>query len=308
MIVDSHVHAGEYYRHFTRSFARDMMATTGMPPEALDSPERKLLDQMDAAGVRHAFLLAFDVQRVEGFKVPNEFVADMCRRHPGRFTGFASVDAGTPGAAAELRHAVTELGLRGLKTAPCYLRMSPADRRWYDVYETAQELDVPVLVHTGYTPAKRADPRYFPPQLLDRVARDFPELRLVLAHLGTPWTDAALDLMARYPRVHADLSIFSWYRPVPTVTAALARARALGVMDRLLWGTDYPFCTMTDSMARMRELTGDGSLWPDGTPLSEAEFASLTGGAAARLLPGLPGPASSVTSTTHSHDDERETA
>ncbi|MEU2874894.1 amidohydrolase family protein [Streptomyces sp. NPDC007070] len=284
MIVDSHVHAGEYYRHFTSAFAAEMMATTGKPADALGTPEHELLAQMDAAGVDHAFLLAFDVQRVEGFKVPNEFVADMCRRHPGRFTGFASVDAGTAGAAAELRRAVEELGLRGLKTAPCYLRMSPADRRWYDVYETAQELGIPVLVHTGYTPAKKADPRYFPPQLLDPVARDFPGLRLVLAHLGTPWTDAALDLLARHPLVHADLSIFSWYRPVPTVTAALAQARRLGVMDRLLWGTDHPFCTMTDSVERMRSLTSDPGQWPDGVPLSEAEHASLMGGAAAQLL------------------------
>ncbi|MET9319587.1 amidohydrolase family protein [Streptomyces sp. NPDC003038] len=284
MIIDSHVHAGEYYKHFTASFAEEMMATTGMPAEALTSPEAKLLAHMDEAGVDQAFLLAFDVQRVEGFKVPNEFVAAMCARHPGRFTGFASVDAGTPGAAAELRHAVTELGLRGLKTAPCYLRMSPADPLWYDVYETAQELGVPVLVHTGYTPAKKADPRFFSPRLLDQVARDFPGLRLILAHLGTPWTDAALDLMVRHPRVHADLSIFSWYRPAATVAAALAKARSLGVLDRLLWGTDHPFCTMTDSVSRMRELAADASLWPDGVALTEAEYASLMGGAAAALL------------------------
>ncbi|MER7584607.1 amidohydrolase family protein [Kitasatospora sp. NPDC097691] len=284
MIIDSHVHAGEYYRHYTASFAEEMMATTGMPPQALTAPEAALLAHMDEAGVDRAFLLAFDVRRIEGFKVPNEFVAGICARHPDRFTGFASVDAGTPGAAAELRHAVTELGLSGLKTAPCYLRMSPADPLWNDVYEVAQELDVPVLVHTGYTPAKKADPRYFSPRLLDRVATDFPGLRLILAHLGTPWTDTALDLMSRHPRVYADLSIFSWYRPAATVAAALAKARALGVLDRLLWGTDHPFCTMTDSVSRMRELATDDSLWPDGTALTPAEHASLMGGAAAGLL------------------------
>ncbi|MBW1600721.1 amidohydrolase [Streptomyces sp. JJ66] len=284
MIIDAHVHAGEFYRHYTAAFAEEMMATTGMPPEALSAPEGRLLAHMDEAGVDRAFLLAFDVQRIEGFKVPNEFVADICARHPDRFTGFASVDAGTPGAADELRRSITELGLAGLKTAPCYLRMSPADPRWNDVYEVAQELGVPVLVHTGYTPAKKADPRFFSPRLLDRVAADFPELRLILAHLGTPWTDTALDLMSRHPHVYADLSIFSWYRPAATVAAALARARSLGVLDRLLWGTDHPFCTMTDSVSRMRELATDSSLWPDGTALTPAEYASVMGVAAAGLL------------------------
>src|SRR5690242_16676973 len=99
VIIDSHVHAGEYGRHFSAGFAREMMATTGMPPEVLSAPESRLLAAMDEAGVDQAFLLAFDVQRVAGFKVPNELVAGMCERHPSRFTGFASVDAGTPGAA-----------------------------------------------------------------------------------------------------------------------------------------------------------------------------------------------------------------
>ncbi|MFF5964347.1 amidohydrolase family protein [Streptomyces collinus] len=284
MIIDSHVHAGEYHRHYTAEFADQMMATTGRPPHALSAPEAALIAEMDAAGVDTAFLLAFEVSRVQGFSVPGEFVAEMCARHPGRFVGFASVDAGRPGAAADLRHAVADLGLRGLKTAPCYLRMSPADRRWYDVYATAEELGVPLLVHTGYTPSKRADARYFSPLLLEPVARDFPGLRVILAHLGTPWTGPCVELLARHPNLYADLSIFGSYRPAPTVAAALAHARKASVLDRLLWGTDYPFATMTASVARMAELAGDPGLWPDGAPLTPEEHAALMGGTAARLL------------------------
>ncbi|MEV4870154.1 amidohydrolase family protein [Streptomyces syringium] len=284
MIIDSHVHAGEYYRHFTTAFADQMMATTGMPPEALSAPETRLITEMDTAGVDRAFLLAFDVRRVEGFSVPNAFVADLCDRHPDRFIGFASVDAGTPGAAARLRHAVTERGLRGLKTAPCYLRMSPADRRWYDVYETAGELGIPVLVHTGYTPAENADGRYFSPLLLEPVARDFPDLRIILAHLGTPWTAPCVELLARHPNLYADLSIFGSYRPPETVAAALAHARERGVLDRVLWGTDFPFATMTESMDRMARLAKDTEPWPDGSdPLTPDEYRAVMGGTAAML-------------------------
>lgn len=284
MIIDSHVHAGEYHRHFTAAFAEGMMATTGMPPQALSAPEARLISDMDASGVDQAFLLAFDVRRVEGFSVPNEFVAGMCERHPGRFIGFASVDAGREGAAADLRHAVTDLGLRGLKTAPCYLRMSPADPLWNDVYETAQELGIPVLVHTGYTPARNADARYFSPLLLEQVARDFPGLKLILAHLGTPWVRPCVELLARHPNLHADLSIFGSYRPAATVAAALAHAREAGVLDRILWGTDYPFATMADATHRMAELAGDPGLWPDGLPLTADEHRALMGGTAQRLV------------------------
>ncbi|MEU5269884.1 amidohydrolase family protein [Streptomyces hygroscopicus] len=285
MIIDAHVHAGEYYRHYSARFAREMTATTGRPPDALSAPEEKLLAEMDAAGVDRAVLLAFEVRRVEGFSVPNEFVAELCARHPDRLTGFASVDAGMPGAAGRLRHAVSGLGLRGLKTAPCYLRMSPADRRWYDVYQTAEDLGIPVLMHTGYTPSRNADPRYFSPLLVERVAKDFPGLTVILAHLGTPWTRQCVDLLARYPRLYADLSVFGSYQPPATVASALAHARDSGVLDRLMWATDFPFASMTESVARMARLAEDPGPWPPGSaPLSPREYRLLMGGTARRLL------------------------
>ncbi|WAL93712.1 amidohydrolase family protein [Streptomyces sp. Je 1-369] len=285
MIIDAHVHAGEYYRHYSARFAEQMTATTDLAPEDLTAPEDKLLAEMDAAGVDRVFLLAFDVRRVEGFSVPNEFVADLCARHPDRLTGFASVDAGTPGAAERLREAVTGLGLRGLKTAPCYLRMSPADRRWYDVYETAADLDIPVLIHTGYTPSRQADPRFFSPLLVEQVAKDFPGLKVILAHLGTPWTGPCVELLARHANLYADLSIFGSYQPPAIVAKALAHARGSGVLDRLLWGTDFPFASMTGSVARTAELARDPGPWPAGSdPLSPREYEALMGGTAARLL------------------------
>ncbi|MBL1099177.1 amidohydrolase family protein [Streptomyces coffeae] len=285
MIIDAHVHAGEYYRHYSAAFAQQMTATTVMRPEELSAPETKLMAEMDSAGVDRVFLIAFDVRRVEGFSVPNEFVAELCARHPERLTGFVSVDAGTPGAAARLRHAITGLGLRGLKTAPCYLHMSPADRRWYDVYETALELGIPVLMHTGYTPSRNADARFFSPLLVEQVAKDFPDLTVILAHLGTPWTRPCVDLLARHPNLYADLSIFGSYQSPTTVAEALSHARDSGVLDRLLWGTDFPFASMTGSVARMAELTRDPGLWPPGhDPLTPQEYRALMGGTAAQLI------------------------
>lgn len=283
IVIDAHVHAGEYLTHFSASFAEQMMAGTGLGPEDLTSPVADLIRDMDEVGVAAAFLLAFDVARVEGFKVPNEFVAALCRRHPGRFVGFASVDAGNPTAAREFDHAVTDLGLRGLKTAPCYVGLSPADKRWYDTYAVARAHDLPVLLHTGFTPAKRADPRFFSPVLVEPVARDFPTVRLILAHLGTPWTTACIDLLARHENLYADLSIFGWYQPIEVVAAALAHARRRGVLDRLLWATDRPFCPMGEFVARMRRLAQDADLWPDGQPLTPTEYAGLMGATAAKV-------------------------
>lgn len=284
MLVDAHLHAGEYLLHYPETFAAQMMGSIGQPREAITTHIPTLLAEMDGAGVERAFLLAFDAQRTLGVKVPNEYVAAICQAHPQRFAGFCSVDAGVPGAAEVVQHCATTLGLRGVKIAPAYVHLSPADRRWYETYEVAQALKLPVLVHTGFTPARQASPRYFPPMLLNEAARDFPQLRFIMAHLGTPWVTQCLDLLVRHPNLYADISIFGWHQPVAALAQALTESRRKGVLDRLLWGTDYPWGPIAAYTERMKCLTRDASFFADGRPLTEREWTDLMGGTALRLL------------------------
>jgi predicted TIM-barrel fold metal-dependent hydrolase len=284
MIVDAHVHAGEYPLHFTENFASQMMAAVGHPREDMKTLAPTLLSEMEAAGVDKVFLLAFDAQRTLNVKVPNEYVAQLCQTYPDRFIGFGSVDAGAPGAAEVVEYCATSLGLRGIKIAPAYVRLSPADRCWYEVYEAAQSLKLPVLAHTGVTPIKQAEQRYFSPMLLDEVATHFPNLRLILAHLGTPWVMPCLDLLAKHSNLYADVSIFGWFQPVELVASILASARSQGVLDRLLWGTDYPMCSLTSYIERMERFTQDTSLFPDGQVLNQEEWTGLMGATALQLF------------------------
>lgn len=277
MIIDSHLHAGEYLLHYTEDFAAQMMDSIGAPNEAITTHIPTLLAEMDAAGIDKVFLLAFDAQRTLGVKVPNEYVAEICRTHSDRFIGFCSVDAGVPGAAEIVQYSARTLGLRGVKTAPAYIHLSPSDRCWYDTYEVAQSLNLPILVHTGFTPSKRAAARFFPPMLLSQAARDFPRLRFIMAHLGTPWISSSLDMLATLPNLYADLSIFGWYQPIEALVDALTSARKKGVLDRLLWGTDYPWGPLTPYLERMRRLTIETTLFSDGKVLTEQEWSGLMG-------------------------------
>lgn len=287
MIIDSHVHAGLYPQHFTAEFAVEMMGAVDKPVDQMSIDIPTLLAEMDRAGVERAFLLAFDAKRTLGVKVPNEYVAEICRAHPDRFIGFGSVDGADPEAADQVRSFATELGLRGIKLAPAYLDLSPGDPRWYPVYEAAAQLKLPVLVHCGFTPIKQATQRFFPPMLLAEIAGRFPTVPIIVAHLGTPWVMPCLDLLVKHPNLHADISIFGWFQPIKTVAQALGAARSKGVLDRVLWGTDYPMCTMTPFLERIDQLTQDGALFPDGVALTAQERDRLLGGTAAGLIPGL---------------------
>jgi uncharacterized protein len=195
-----------------------------------------------------AVLLAWDAETASGLPpVTNDFVADCVRRHPDAFVGFASVDPWKGRAAVqELRRAVGDLGLRGLKLHPSAQCFAMNDRRFYDLWATAAELEIPLLVHTGTTGLGAGlrggggvKLRFSDPMLLDDVAADFPELTIVGAHPSWPWQASMLAIASHKANVWIDLSGWSprlW--PEELVTAVLGP-----LQDRCLFGTDYPFLT-----------------------------------------------------------------
>lgn len=193
-----------------------------------------------------AVLLAWDAETGSGRPpTTNEFVADCVQRHPDTFLGFASVDPWKGAAAVTaLRHAVEDLGLRGLKLHPGCQRFAPNDERVYPLYEAADGLGIPVLFHTGTTGLGAGLPGgggiklgYCRPILLDDVAADFPDLQVIAAHPSHPWQDEMLAVAEHKANVWLELSGYSPRRWSPALVKAV-----LGPMqDRALYGSDYPF-------------------------------------------------------------------
>lgn len=245
--VDFHVHP---------STAEYLVAAMGPLREAAEAHFRttipvrsvaEMADEFRADGVL-AVLLAWDATSASGLPpVTNDFVAGCVDSHPDAFVGFASVDPWQGRAAvAELRRAVAELGLRGLKLHPSAQAFSPDDQRFYDLYAACAELEVPVLFHTGTTGLGAGQPGgagiklgYSRPVLLDAVAADFPDLQVVAAHPSWPWQDEMLAIAQHKTNVWIDLSGWSPRRWSPALRDAV-----LGPLsDRALFGTDYPFIT-----------------------------------------------------------------
>jgi uncharacterized protein len=82
--------------------------------------------------------------------------------------------------------------------------------------------------------------KYSNPMLVDDVAVDFPELRIILAHPSFPWQDEALAVATHKPYVYIDLSGWSpKYFPPQLVRAANRQLRT-----KILFGTDYPYIKM----------------------------------------------------------------
>ncbi|HKX30661.1 MAG TPA: amidohydrolase family protein [Blastocatellia bacterium] len=182
--------------------------------------------------------------RSGGRYVGNDYVAEVVRKYPDQFLGFASVDPWKGALAVrELERAVKELGLRGLKLHPTTQAFFPNDQRFYPLWEKCAELQVPLLSHTGQTGVGAGTPggaglklKYAHPLHLDDVAADFPDLTIIMAHPAVPWQEEQLAIAMHKANVYIDLSGWSpkYFRPV-----LVQYANSL-LQDKVLFGSDYP--------------------------------------------------------------------
>lgn len=187
-----------------------------------------------------------------GIRVLNDDIAMFVRSAGPSVVGFASVDPRDDGAAEEVERAAQDLGLRGLKLGPTYQGTSPLDPRTMRVFERANALGLPVLIHQGavfVSSGRLADAN---PVMLDDVALTFPELRIVIAHMGHPWVDEAAVVMRRHRNVFADIAAMI---KRPTMLArGLTAAKEYGVLDKVLFGTDFPFSSVGDTVTGLRRV------------------------------------------------------
>ena len=200
--------------------------------------------EQDIVGV----LLAWDAETATGQKpLRNDTVAEIVRRYPQQFVGFASVDPHKGDAAiVEIERAVRELGLSGAKFHPGVQAFYPNDPRFLTLFQKISELKIPALFHTGTNGLGAGMPGgggikldYTRPIYLDSLSTDVPELVIIGAHPSWPWEQEMIAILQHKPNVYNDLSGWS-PRYIPP---ALLQEAAGRLNDKFLFGSDYPFIT-----------------------------------------------------------------
>jgi predicted TIM-barrel fold metal-dependent hydrolase len=184
--------------------------------------------------------------------VDDDYVAKYVAADPTRLIGFLSVDPTQHHWQDELRRGHEALGLRGVKLLPMYAGFRPDEPRLDPLWEYASDCRLPVLLHTGTTFIAQAPLECTLPRHLDLVAARFPEVRIVMAHLGHPYEGEAVVTARKHPNVYCDLSALH-YRPFQ-LYHSLMLVQEYGVWDKVLLGTDYPFTTVNATLAGLRRL------------------------------------------------------
>ena len=210
-------------------------------------------------GVRAAFVFGLRATAA-GVATSNEFVARFCAETSTETIGFMALDPTDPDVLEQLADGVAR-GLRGIKRYPVLARFDPRARTYDPFYEAARQHGLVLLWHMGATPSPAGDLSVSNPLLIDEVARRHPDLTQIVAHLGHPWQREAIVVLRKNRRVFADVSA-SWARPLDGFHA-LVRAQEWGVVDKLLFGSDYPLWTPREAADGLRALA---AMRPAGLP------------------------------------------
>ncbi len=235
MIIDFHVHIGEPGM-FSESLVQYWHS---MNPEnfiAKITPGY-LLKKLKKAGIDYAAILAEACEGVTG-TVTNEYVAEFCSGRK-EFIPFASLNpVKEKKPVKKLEEAVEKLRMKGLKLSPPYMHFYPNEKQIYPIYERAQELNIPIIFHTGSSVFKGTRLKYADPLLLDDIAVDFPELKIIMAHGGRGlWYQTAYFLAKLHSNVYLDIT------GLPPRNMLKYYPELEKIEDKIIYGSDYPAAT-----------------------------------------------------------------
>ena len=212
------------------------------------------LRKMDAAGIERSLLIAVragDPRMRGSFEIPYEKVAAWCERYPDRFSGLAGIDPyrGMQGL-RDLEHAVTQLGFVGAHVYPHWFKLAPNEALYYPYYAKCCELDVPIMMQVGQNLIYQKEvrlPSVARPILLDQIAIDFPELRLLGIHIGVPWTEEMIAMAWKHENVYIGIDA---YAP-KYLSSSLQHYMDSYGSGKVLFGTDWPVIDPERAVAEM---------------------------------------------------------
>ncbi len=240
MIIDCHRHVWEHVKELQDGSIGgsaplpEWVANEGIHPvDAEGGAIRGLVDCSIVLGFKSCLL---------DREISNDFVGRYVEQHSDCAVGFAGVDPTERTSPRVVEELVKNQGFAGVVISPGAQGFHPSDTRAMNLYEKLVELDVPVMFHYPERWLKGGHLEQARPGLLDEVARRFSGLRMIISSLGWPYADETMLMLAKHENVYADVSIVV-DQPL-RVYQVISNAYQYQVMDKLLFGSGWPYCTV----------------------------------------------------------------
>ena len=239
---------GPYVAELARYWKRDWSA----------KPEEQVIKDFTDAGVE-ACLVALDLETTIGTPpVTNDYVHAMWKRHPGKIIqAWGALEPAKKNVFEEAEKAIRQLGLIGFHFHPIMQHFAVDDRRYYPVFERIDDLGAAVMIDVGTTGMGAGMPgghgaviRHAHPASIDRLAADFPNLKIIMAHPGWPWVDETTAVALHKGNVYWEMS--GWApKYFPGNLKVDMRGR---LQDKIMFGSDYPSMPYSRILREWREL------------------------------------------------------
>lgn len=206
----------------------------------------EIVADLDKLGVELAVITGRDCETTYGFPSNNPSVLEFCQAYPQKFVGFWGIDPHKKMAAVrETEHAIRDLGMKGIALDPYLAHIKPSEARFYPLYAKCAELGAPVFITMAPPPqVPGAIIDYSDPRDVDIVARDFPELVIIMSHGGYPFVNEAIFTCLRNANVYMDISE---YERAPMVDVYV-RAMNETIGNKVVFASAHPFIELKDAL------------------------------------------------------------
>ena len=201
--IDAHSHVGYF----------GSWCDVGITPE-------ELIAQMDEYNVEKSVICTYPIQDS----------LDAVDKYPDRLVGAAWLNPMDPDCLDILKDAVKNHNFKAVKLHPLEQAYCPNDECVFPIAELAQELEIPLMIHTGHPP-------FSLPWSVAQLADIYPDLPMVMIHMGHGngmFIQSALDMAKKYPNLYLETS------GMPMHTKIKESYKDIG-SDRIMWGLDAPF-------------------------------------------------------------------
>lgn len=215
---------------------------------------KEFISMLDEAGVERVFIPSIQMrsfqQKEMAVSVTPHEVADLVSKCPDRLSGLCGINPYKKmDGVYELEKAVKEYGFVGAHLHTYGFERAFNDRDYWPFYAKCVELDIPVVMQTGHS-AEFMPSALARPILLDDVALYFPQLKIVAAHTGWPWTEELIALAWKHPNIYIGTSA---YAPKYWDKSLVHFANSIG-KGKVLFGTDYPLVLHKDAIEQIEGL------------------------------------------------------
>lgn len=257
MIIDAHVHLFPT-REVGKMVLENIKIDTGVGYYSYGTPE-EYLKVMKRASIDKAVLVSFAPDnQIKNMNFWTAAITAPRKNRPPKypmFIPFISVSPTMKGRTPveELEHKY-RWRMKGLKLHPVSQNFSPDDERMKPVYQWIIKHDLPINAHSGTN--IDGSSQFGEPKRWTSVLEEFPDLKLILAHLGNGFWDQSIEIAERFPNVMFDTAIAISYIDSPNTLddeEAADIIRTIGA-DRILFGSDYPWIDPSKDIDRIKGL------------------------------------------------------